>query len=79
MDRQSYIKIFFAMIIFGLAVSVALVIIYSGAYLINDLVPLTGLSKTIAQFIIVILAIYPVSFIFRGMLVKLFPKVYKDE
>ena len=67
-----------AVFAFVLAIALALTIIYSGKYLITETVPLTGLSKIVAQLIIVILAIYPASFFFRGILEKLFPELYRD-
>ncbi|ARK20305.1 MULTISPECIES: disulfide bond formation protein DsbD [Sporosarcina] len=65
------------LILFALAVSVAIVfgLIQLANYVINDQLHLTGTIKTFSQIVAILIALYPIKFLFGSLVYK----VYKNS
>lgn len=69
------------LILFALAVSVGIVfgLIQLANYVINDLLHLTGVTKTFSQIIAIIISLYPVKFAFGSIVYKVYGEINANK
>ena len=77
--RLSLLQIFRVIGVFIVAVAIAFGIIMLAFYLIRDIFHLSGIVKTIAQFIAVMIALFPASYLLQLNLKKVIKNVKAQE
>lgn len=77
-QQLSLSRFSFILITFILSVGIVFGLILLASYVINDMLHLTGWTKTSSQVIAIILALYPIKFVFGNVVYKVISGV-KDE